>query len=150
MMRQRNASSRVGADEQDRDDDGAWNRWIGNQALQPSRAESVAMRATRGRFTIRWLMETTAIIAIACWLFRFSAETWFAISYLLILYFYGLSPLRRLYGFAPVRRFFAGWTRGHLPVDAENRTRGERRVSQGRSIVGADGRARDHVGTWKG
>ena len=104
------------------------------------------MQATRARFTIRWLMETTAIIAIAFWLLRFSAETWVAILLLLTLYFYGLAPLRRLYGFAPIRRLFAGWARGHLPVNPENREKDERRVSQGRPIVVADGRAPDDVG----
>jgi hypothetical protein len=104
------------------------------------------MQATRGRFTIRWLMETTAIIAIALWLLRFSAETWFAILYLLTFYYLGLSPLRRLYRFAPIRRFFAGWARGRLPANPENRTRDERQVSKRRSIVVADGRARGESG----
>jgi hypothetical protein len=89
------------------------------------------MQATRVRFTIRWLMETTAIIAIALWLLRFSVEAWFLILYLLTLYVCGLAPLRRLYGFAPIRRLFAGWTRGHLPVNPENRLRDERQVWQG-------------------
>jgi hypothetical protein len=103
------------------------------------------MQATRARFTIRWLMETTTIIAIALWLLRFSAETCVAILLLLTLYFFGLAPLRRLYGFAPIRRLFAGWARGYLPVNPENRPSDERRVPQGRPIVVADGRARDDV-----
>jgi hypothetical protein len=89
------------------------------------------MRPARVRFTIRWLMETTAIVAIASWLLRFSVETWSLIIGLLTLYVWGLAPLRRLYGFAPMRRLFAVWARGHLPVGPENRTRDERRVWQG-------------------
>ena len=50
------------------------------------------MRATRVRFTIRWLMETTAIMAIALSLLRFSAEAWFVILNLLTLYVCGLCP----------------------------------------------------------
>jgi hypothetical protein len=76
-------------------------------------------------------METTAIAAIALWLLRSSGETWYLILCLLILYNCGLAPLRRLYGFTPLRRFFAGWTRGHLPVSPENRARDERQVWQG-------------------
>src|SRR5262249_15508570 len=71
------------------------------------RTESVAMRPTPVRFTIRWLMEKTAIFAIALWLLRCSGATWSAIVYLSILYVCGLAPMRRLFGFAPIRRFFA-------------------------------------------
>jgi hypothetical protein len=88
------------------------------------------MQSTCMRFTIRWLMETTAIVAIALWLLRSSVETWGFILYLVVLYYCGLAPLRRLYGFAPIRRFFAGWARGRLPVDPENRARDERQVWQ--------------------
>ena len=78
------------------------------------------MRPTRVRFTIRWLMETTTIVAIALWLLRSSAATWFLIAYLLTLYVWGLAPLRRLHGFAPLRRLSGGWAHGHLPVDPQN------------------------------
>jgi hypothetical protein len=81
------------------------------------------MRPIRVRFAIRWLMETTAIVAIALWLLRSSAATWFLIFYSLTLYVWGLAPLRRLHGFAPLRRLFGGWTHGHLPVDPEDRTK---------------------------
>jgi hypothetical protein len=89
------------------------------------------MRPPRVRFTIRWLMETTAIVAIALWLLRSSVATWFLIANLLTLYIWGLAPLRRLYRFAPLRRLFSGWTHGHLPVDPENPTRDGRRVDEG-------------------
>lgn len=76
-------------------------------------------------------METTAIVAVALWLLRSSAATWFAILYLVTLYVFGLAPMRRLYGFAPMRRLFARWTTGYLPL-------------------GPDGEARDDGGTWNG
>jgi hypothetical protein len=80
------------------------------------------MRSTRARFTIRWIMETTAIIAIALWSLRWSLETWLLLPCLILLYVCGLAPLRRLLGFAPISRFFVRWAGG----------------------------SRDDVGAWKG
>lgn len=66
------------------------------------------------RFTIRWLMETTALVAVALCLLESSPQALFALLYLCVLYACGLAPLRRLFGFAPVRRFFKTWSSGHL------------------------------------
>ena len=46
------------------------------------------MRPPRVRFTIRWLMETTAIVAIVFWLFQSPAAVVFSIV------FFGVVPLR--------------------------------------------------------
>jgi hypothetical protein len=55
------------------------------------------MRPPRIRFTIRWFMGVTAIVAIALWLNRFfSAATCFSIVSLCALHYYGLGPPRRL------------------------------------------------------
>jgi hypothetical protein len=81
------------------------------------------MRPRRVRFTIRWLMEVTAIVAIALSSLRFSVATWFFILYLLTLYVFGLAPLRRLYGFAPLRRLFAKFTCGYLQASSDGRVR---------------------------
>jgi hypothetical protein len=80
------------------------------------------MRAVRARFTIRWIMETTAIVAIALWLLRSSAEARGLLITLLVLYAWGLAPMRRLFGFAPISRFLRVWVTGHLPVSQESRT----------------------------
>jgi hypothetical protein len=66
-------------------------------------------------------METTAIVAIALSVLRFSEKTWAGILLVLVLYYYGLAPLRRLYGFAPIRRYFDGWARGHLPDNPDQK-----------------------------
>ena len=87
------------------------------------------MRPPRVRFTIRWLMETTAIVAIVLSVLRSSATAWVSILILLPIYCFGLSPLRRMYGFAPVRRYFARWASGYVPVSQVGGTREGRRWS---------------------
>jgi hypothetical protein len=87
------------------------------------------MPPNEARFTIRWLMETTAIVAIALSVLLSSAATWLSILILLMIYFFGLSPMRRMYGFAPVRRYFARWASGYVPVSQVGGTREGRRWS---------------------
>ena len=99
--------------------------------MKPGRGESVAMRPTRIRFSIRWLMETTAIIAIALWVTRCSPAAWLLILWLLVIYYYGLAPLRRLFGFAPLRRYFARWASGYVPNTPESRAKDEERARDG-------------------
>jgi hypothetical protein len=89
------------------------------------------MRSTRARFTIRWIMETTAIVALALWSLRWSLETWLLLPFLILVYVCGLAPLRRLHGFAPISRFFGRWAGGHLPVSQEGGTRDDGGVWQG-------------------
>jgi len=91
----------------------------------------VAGVASRFRFTIRWLMETTAIVAIALWMLIVHSRMLGLVVILWMLYVWGLDPFRRLYGFARLRRIFAGWIRGHLPVNVEDRAEDEHRVWQG-------------------
>jgi len=91
----------------------------------------VAGVASRFRFTIRWLMETTAIVAIALWMLIVHSRMLGLVIILWMLYVWGLDPFRRLYGFARLRRIFAGWIRGHLPVNVEDRAEDEHRVWQG-------------------
>ena len=88
------------------------------------------MRPPRVRFTIRWLMETTAIVAIVFWLFLTPVAAVFSIVFL-VLYHFGLAPMRRIYGFAPARRFFVRWAWGHLPVSPNGRTRDDGGMWQG-------------------
>lgn len=106
------------------------------------RAESTAMRPPRVRFTIRWLMETTILVAIALWILRASPAALFLVAYLSILYVFGLAPMRRLYRFAPIRRLLAGWSRGYLPEGPEGRARDDRRAGKDSSLDGAGGRSR--------
>jgi hypothetical protein len=89
------------------------------------------MRPPRFKFTIRWLMETTAIVAIALWLLRSPAAAVLLIVSLVPLYHYGLAPMRRLYGFSPVHRFFVRWAWGHLPLSPDGRTRDDGGMWQG-------------------
>jgi hypothetical protein len=91
----------------------------------------VAGVALRFRFTIRWLMETTAIVAIALWMLIVHSRMLGLVIILWMLYVWGLYPFRRLYGFARLRRIFAGWIRGHQPVNVEDRAEDEHRVWQG-------------------
>jgi hypothetical protein len=88
------------------------------------------MRPPQVRFTIRWLMETTAIVAIALWLIRSPAAAILSIVFV-TLYHYGLAPMRRLYGFSPVRRFFVRWAWGDLPVSSDGRTKDDSGMWQG-------------------
>ena len=99
--------------------------------MSQGRAESASKRPTGVRFTIRWLMETTAIIAIALWVTRCSPAAWLLILWLLPIYYYGLAPLRRLFGFAPLRRYHARWASGYLPNTPESRAKDEERVWDG-------------------
>ena len=87
--------------------------------------------ASRFRFTIRWLMETTAIVAIALWMLIVHSRMLGLVIILWMLYVWGLDPFRRLYGFARLRRICAGWIRGHLPANVEDRAEDEHRVWQG-------------------
>jgi hypothetical protein len=77
------------------------------------------VRPPQPRFKIRWLMEATAIPGIALWSLRFSKETWSSILGLLVLYRYGLDPLRQLYGFSPVRRYLARFVKGHMELESD-------------------------------
>jgi hypothetical protein len=88
------------------------------------------MRPPRVRFTIRWLMETTAILAVVFWLLRAPAVAMLLMIYS-VLYHFGFAPMRRLYGFCPVRRFFARWAWGHLPASPDGRTRDDGGMSPG-------------------
>ena len=81
------------------------------------------MRPRLPRFTIRWLMEATIIVGIALWSLRFSRKTWSAIVLLLVVYVCGLDPMRRLYGFSPLRRYFARFATGHMGVGPDGRSR---------------------------
>jgi hypothetical protein len=65
-------------------------------------------------------METTAIVAIALWWLQSPAAAALSIVFS-GLYHFGLSPMRRIYGFSPVRRFFASWAAGHLPLSPDGR-----------------------------
>lgn len=87
-------------------------------------AEPVAAPPPRGRFTIRWLMETTALVAIVFWMLRSPPTAVFLIVYFSVLYHFGLAPMRRIYGFCPVRRFFLSWAQGH-PARPDGRTRND-------------------------
>ncbi|SIO60426.1 hypothetical protein SAMN05444166_6388 [Singulisphaera sp. GP187] len=88
------------------------------------------MGPPRVRFTIRWLLETTAIVAIVFWLLQ-SPEAAAQSILLLVFYYFGLAPMRRIYGFSPLRRFFVGWAWGHLPVSPDSRTKDDGGRSQG-------------------
>jgi hypothetical protein len=76
-------------------------------------------------------MVTTAIVAVALWLLIAHFRMLGLLLFFWILCVWGLAPLRTLYGFAPLRRVFAGWIRGYMPVKVGHRAEDEHRVWQG-------------------
>jgi hypothetical protein len=72
------------------------------------------VQPSQPRFKIRCLMEATIIAGIGLWSLRFSLEAWSSIVILLILYVYGLAPMRSLYGFSPLRSYFARFSTGYM------------------------------------
>ena len=89
------------------------------------------MRPPRPRFTIRWLMEAMVIIAIALWSLRFSRATWSLIMCLITLYYCGLAPIRRLYGFTPIRRYFVRFVNRGMGIELDRRTKDDRGMWNG-------------------